>query len=131
VNKFPQIALATALLIATPTIAASLFVAPAVAAPEQRLDGVFGDDQWTVVVSYNRNTYRYTANKIGSQNSIDLAGATLDGTRDRRIYTWNNGRTRYQAIWQPKDPDFVRIRVLSPNGKEVFNRLLARQEGGC
>jgi hypothetical protein len=101
------------------------------AQPEQKLGGVFSDNKWNVSIAYDRNTYRYRANSIGDKTGIDLAGAVVGGTRDRRTYTWNNGGTRYQAIWQRKDPDFIRVRVLSPSGKEIFNRLLKREEDCC
>ncbi len=129
-TKLHQIALATILGLSTPTLVMSLSPAP-VMAQEQKLGGMFGDDRLSVSVFYERNAYRYRATSVGDTSGIDLSGATLGGTRDRRIYTWNNGGTRYQAIWQPQDPDFIRVRVFSPRGKEIFNRLLKRQEDCC
>jgi hypothetical protein len=117
--------------LATPTLFTSLNPAPVMAQPEQKLGGVFSDNKWNVSIAYDRNTYRYRANSIGDKTGIDLAGAVVSGTRDRRTYTWNNGGTRYQAIWQKKDPDFIRVRVLSPSGKEILNRLLKREEDCC
>jgi hypothetical protein len=51
------------------------------------------------------------------------AGISQDGSR--RIYTWNNRGTRYQVVWQRRDPDFIRVRrVTAPSGKEILNRLI-------
>jgi hypothetical protein len=129
-NRLQRIALATIIGLSTPVLVGSLNPIP-VMAQEQKLNGVFGDDQWTVSVFYEQNAYRYKAMSIGDKTGIDLSGATIGGTRDRKTYTWNNGGTRYQAVWQKKDPDFIRVRVLSPRGNEIFNRLLKRQEEGC
>jgi hypothetical protein len=130
-TKLSQIAIAAIIGLVTPTLFTSFNPAPVMAQPEQKLGGVFSDQKWNVSIAYDRNTYRYRANSIGDKTGIDLAGAVVGGTRDRRTYTWNNGGTRYQAIWQRKDPDFIRVRVLSPSGKEIFNRLLKREEDCC
>ena len=129
-TRLHQLALATIIGLSVPMAIASLSPTP-VMAQEQRLNGVFVDNQWTVSIFYDRDAYRYTATKIGDKTGLDLAGATIGGTRERRTYTWSNGGTRYQAIWQQRDPDFIRVRVLSPGGTEIFNRLLKRQEDDC
>jgi hypothetical protein len=129
-TRLHQLALATILGLSVPTVVSSLAPTP-VMAQEQRLSGMFGDNKWTVSIFYQQGAYRYTASKIGDKTGIDLAGATIGGTRDRRTYTWSNGGTRYQAIWQQKDPDFIRVRVLSPGGTEIFNRLLKREVDDC
>ena len=96
------------------------------------LDGVFVDREWTISVYHQDNTYRYRGYNHQTQKSIQLSGAILSGDRQRKIYTWNNQGTRYQVIWQRQDPDFIRVRVITPNGKEALNRLLPRsEEGGC
>ena len=130
-TKLHQIAIAAIIGLSTPTLFASFNPAPVMAQPEQKLGGVFSDSKWNVSIAYDRNTYRYQAKSVSDKTGIDLAGAVVGGTRDRRTYTWNNGGTRYQAVWQKKDPDFIRVRVLSPSGKEIFNRLLKRQEDCC
>jgi hypothetical protein len=130
-TKLYQIAIAAIIGLATPTLFTGFNPAPVMAQPEQKLSGVFSDNKWNVGIAYDRNTYRYSANSTGDKTGIDLAGAVVGGTRDRRTYTWNNGGTRYQATWQRKDPDFIRVRVFSPNGKEILNRLLKREEDCC
>ncbi len=127
-TKLYQIAIAAVIGLATPAFLTSFNPAPVMAQSEQRLDGAFSDNKWNVNVAYDQNAYRYKASRIGDKTEIDLAGAVVGGTRDRRTYTWNNGGTRYQVTWQKKDPNFIRVRVLSPNGKEIFNRLLRREE---
>jgi hypothetical protein len=131
-SRLYRIALATIIGLSSPVLAAELIPTPAAASQANRLQGVFGDSKWVVSIAFDRNAYRYSATKIGDRNGgIDLAGASVTGTRDRRVYTWNNAGTRYQAVWQPKDPNFIRVRVFSPSGKEIFNRLLERQEDCC
>ncbi len=127
-TKLHQIAIAAIIGLSTPMLFTSFDPTPVMAQTEQKLSGVFNDNKWSVYISYDRNTYRYQAGRVGNETEIDLAGAVVGGTSDRRTYTWNNGGTLYQAIWQKKDSDFIRVRVLSPNGKEIFNRLLRREE---
>jgi hypothetical protein len=90
-------------------------------------DGFFSDREWSVGVSYRNNTYHYNGRRANS--SIELAGATVVRDGQRKVYTWNNSGTRYQVIWRSLDPDYIRVRVTTPNGKEVLNRLLAREDG--
>ena len=130
-TKLHQIAIAAIIGLATPTLFTSFNPAPVMAQSEQKLSGVFIDRIWNVSIAYDRNTYRYRANSMGDETGIDLAGAVVGGTSDRRTYTWNNGGTRYQVSWQKKDPDFIRVRIFSPSNKEIFNRLLKRQEDCC
>jgi hypothetical protein len=99
----------------------------AVVAQASRPDGAYLDRDWTVSIYYANNSYHYTGFKHRNQSSIELAGATLSRDGSRRIYTWNNSGTRYQIVWQPQDPDFIRVRVTSPSGKEILNRLLRRR----
>lgn len=127
-TKLHQIAIAAIIGLSTPMLLTSFNPTPVTAQTEQKLDGVFNDNKWSVYIAYDRNTYRYRAGRVGGETEIDLAGAVVGGTRDRRTYTWNNGGTRYQVTWQKKDPDFIRVRVLSPRGKEIFNRLLRRED---
>jgi hypothetical protein len=127
-TKLHQIAIAAIIGLSTPMLLTSFSPTPVKAQTEQEFGGVFTDNRWAVNISYDRNTYRYQAGRIGDKTEIDLAGAVVGGTRDRRTYTWNNGGTRYQVTWQKKDPDFIRVRVLSNRDKEIFNRLLRRED---
>ena len=60
--------------------------------------------------------------KTGS--SLLLSGATVTGNNQRRVYNWRNGPSRYQVVWQPSDPNVIRVQVFAANGKEILNRLL-------
>jgi hypothetical protein len=114
-------------IIATGTMFALL---PAIAGPNHPFyasDGSFyGDRDWLVELDYSGNTYRYRGVNKRNGSEIVLAGATVSVTNKRKIYTWNNARTRYRVTWQPKDPDTIRLQVIQPNGKEIVNRLLQR-----
>lgn len=119
--------------IVTPLVTAATHPIVAVAQPNNsnanNLDGTFVDREWTVGVSYRNNTYHYTGRQ--GKSSIELAGATVLRDGARKVYTWNNSGTRYQVIWQARDPDYIRVRVTAPNGKEILNRLLSRADDCC
>jgi hypothetical protein len=130
-TRLHQIAIATILGLSTPILATSVQPTPVMAEQAQKLDGIFADDQWSVNIFSERNVYQYYAVNLKRRSEIKLSGAIVSGTRDRRTYSWNNGGTRYQAVWQQRDPDFLRVRVFSPQGQEILNRLLKRQEDDC
>ncbi len=116
--------IASLILGVIPVIASAIVPMPAIAG-DSELAGCYKDREWQISVSRQNNTYRYQGKKIGSTRSIQLAGATVSRVGSRQIYTWNNGGTKYQVAWQSQDPDFIRVRVITPTGKEVLNRLLA------
>lgn len=116
--------------LATPLLVQA--IAPmAVVASNNNPDGSFSDREWDISVYYRNNSYQYRGQLRGSDNSIQLSGATVLRDGQRRIYTWNNSGTRYQVVWKPQDPDYIRVRVTTPRGKEVLNRLLSRCQQGC
>jgi hypothetical protein len=131
-NKSQILALSIAFGITVPTIA--IVSQPATAqirnAAANSPNGNFRGGEWNVGVYYRNNTYQYFGVNAAGK-SIELSGATVRRDGARRIYTWNNGGTRYQVVWQPQDPDFIRVRVTTPQGKEILNRLLSRQEDCC
>jgi hypothetical protein len=55
-----------------------------------------------------------------------ISDRTVSRDRQRKFYTWNNGGTRYRVTWNPQDPNYIRVQVKTPNGKEILNRLLPR-----
>jgi hypothetical protein len=116
-------ALAAILGLSVPTITTIVTNTPAVAAPRFP-NGTFTDNTWSVSVWLENNSLRYRGQNLRTGDSIALSGATVSGNNQRRIYTWRNGPTRYQVSWRPSDPDFIRVQVFAPNGKEVLNRLL-------
>jgi hypothetical protein len=114
--------------LATPLLTQTIVPTVAVAA-SNRPEGTFGDAEWQLVLSRQNNSYHYRGVNIETGTSIELAGAKVSGTSQRRIYTWNNEGTKYQVLWQSKDPDFVRVKVVSSRGRTLLNRLLRRIEG--
>lgn len=114
--------------LATPLLTQAL--APVVAvAGANRPEGSFTDGEWQVNLIRENNSYRYQGINLDTGTSIDLAGAKVTGNSSRRIYTWNNEGTKYQVIWQSKDPKYVRVKVIGNSGKTILNRLLSRTYG--
>jgi hypothetical protein len=129
-------AVATAILVGLAVPLVSNFSYAAVAqSPENArsvpLDGTFIDKNWVVTVSQEDGRYRYVGYDVKTSKSIELIGAAFSQQAGKHFYTWSNGDTKYQVIWQPQDRDYVRLKVISPNQKKVLNRLLSRQEDGC
>jgi hypothetical protein len=105
-------------------------LAPVVAvAGANRPEGSFTDGEWRVNLIRENNSYRYQGINLETGTSIDLAGAKASGTSQRRIYTWNNEGTKYQIVWQSKDPNYLRVKVIGNSGKTILNRLLSRSYG--
>jgi hypothetical protein len=119
------VTLATILGLSAPAIADVTFNTSALAQARAPL-GMFQDSEWSITIRYNRNTLNYYARNLRTDRSLSLRGATVGGNSQRRIYTWINGDHRYQVIWQPSDPDFMRLQVIDPGGTVVLNRLLSR-----
>jgi hypothetical protein len=102
-------ALVSAVLLGVAVPLVTNLASPAAAQPLENtpvvpLSGSFGDSNWMVTVTQEDGRYRYLG---------------------------YNGDTKYRVTWQPQDQDYVRLQVISPNRKEVLNRLLSRQEEGC
>jgi hypothetical protein len=117
------IALAAILGLSVPTIAVLTLNSPAIAAP-QFPTGTFMDDTWSVALWFENNSYFYQGKNMKTGASLMLSGATTSGNNQRRVFTWRNGPSRYQVVWQPSDPNVIRVQVFSPNGKQILNRLL-------
>ena len=106
---------------ATPLVATAGVVGP---------NGSFLDREWNIAVVYRNNSYHYIGYNLRTGKSIELAGAVVAGDPQRKVYTWNNNGTLYQVTWQPQDPNYIRVRVIS-SGREVLNRLLTRDNDDC
>jgi hypothetical protein len=100
----------------------------ALAAPRYNYPtGSFTNHEWSVVLTYKHNTYRYKGRYIPKQTNIELVGATPSGTHERQVYTWRNNGLKYQVTWRPNDPSTIRVQVISPtSGKVNLNTLLTR-----
>jgi hypothetical protein len=106
-------------------------------------DGQFGDynPQLSVYDSRNaprttifsllveKNTYYLHARNFKTNQTFCLAGATVSGTSQRPVFTWNSRGTKYQVAWQPQDNETIRLIVTNPSGKVATNQILKRQPG--
>jgi hypothetical protein len=127
--KLSNLACALFFGIAAPTISFTTIPSSVMAAPKNP-DGFYMDRDWGVSLEFKGGTYHYRGTNNHTGKALELAGASVSNTPTRRIYTWNNGGTRYRVTWQPKDPDVIRLQVIESNGKERLNRLL-NAEHGC
>ncbi len=127
--KLTTLAYAICIGIATPAIAFTTVPNSVMAAPKNP-EGLYMERDWGVYLEFKGGTYHYRGTNNRTGKSLELAGASVNTTKNRRIYTWNNAGTRYRITWQPSDPDVIRLQVIAPNGQEQLNRLL-NAEGGC
>ncbi len=127
--KLGTLACAILIGISTPGIAFTMTPKSVMAAPKQPT-GFYLDRDWGVLLEFKDGSYHYQGTNNQTGKGLKLAGASVSGNKNRRIYTWNNAGTRYRITWQPSDPDVIRLQVISPNGKEQLNRLL-HVEHGC
>lgn len=88
--------------------------------------GTFQSSSWYVNISYSNNTLVYYGEEKGTSNWIQLSGASVSGSSDRRVYTWDNGGYLYQVAWRPSDPNVIRVQVFTPSGREILNQLMYR-----
>ncbi len=98
---------------------------PVIAQPGLPL-GTFEDPQWSITLDYYNNALSYYGMNKKTGANLELRGAKVAGTPQRRVYIWTNGDTTYQVTWQPSDPNFIRIQVFDGRKREVLNRLLRR-----
>jgi hypothetical protein len=87
--------------------------------------GSFKDEKWLISLSDENDGFHYRGEELATGESLHLTGAIVSGNSQRKIYTWNNGGYRYQIIWQPQNPNFIRLIVSASNG-EILNRLLRK-----
>jgi hypothetical protein len=109
--------------LATPLCTQAIFPMTAIA-EEHDVTGCYRDSEWQVVVYRQNGSYYYYGKQNKSDRVIRLPNARISTDGLRQIYTWNNRGTRYQVVWQHRDPDFIRVRVVTPRSKEVLNRLI-------
>ncbi len=92
--------------------------------------GYFFTDNWEIKVSRNGNNYGngnsyiYAGRNSKTRDAISLAGGKLTRSEGRHFYKWRNGGTIYLVTWQPDDPNFARVQIFNPDGKEIFNKLM-------
>lgn len=124
--NYRAIALATIIGISTPAIIDVAMNQTALAARYNYPQGTFVGDGWRVTLSYDNNVYYYYGENQNTKAYITLSGAVASGNNVRQVYTWNNNRTKYQITWRPADPNFIRVQVRNPNGKEALNCILKK-----
>jgi hypothetical protein len=113
-----------------PTLSLAI-ATPSIAAAPAKLEGFFVDSKWSVDVISSNGFLTYKGTDLATGKTLSLKRVKVSGNAERRIYTWNNSGTRYHVIWQPKDPNYVRLQVTQPNGAVIVDRLLSRAEDGC
>jgi hypothetical protein len=73
--------------------------------------------------SISQSNYYTYFGMVGGKSLTIREGAKNLGTLSRQVYTWDNKGTKYQVIWKPSDPEYIRLRVFS-GGREVLNKIL-------
>ncbi|QQE64585.1 hypothetical protein GFS31_12660 [Leptolyngbya sp. BL0902] len=99
---------------------------PTPVSAQSPMTGDYMNDDWVVNLWQAEGTLHYQAMSRRNGGEMYLSGATQSGTQDRQIYTWRNGGHQYQVTWRPSDPDYIRLQVIDPNGREILNNLLSR-----
>lgn len=87
--------------------------------------GNFQNNKWLISLRLENNQLTYTGRSRKDGKSLYLKGSRISGNNQRKIFTWNNGNYRYQVIWQPNDPNYIRLKVLN-SGRELLNELLSK-----
>ncbi|WP_072619615.1 hypothetical protein [Spirulina major] len=123
--KLHHYALLAVLGLSSPLIVAA--TVPPIAIAQTLPTGVFQNENWIVTLDYTNNTLAYYGESKRNGSNIYLSGASVGGTRNRRIYTWHNGDVRYQVAWQPAQTDLIRLQVFDGRGRELVNELLVEE----
>lgn len=89
--------------------------------------GGFTDGLWSVAIWREKDVYNYSIKNYQTGASLFLSDLEEKIDRDRRIYSWSDGISNYQIVWQPSEPRAVRLLVVAADGREVLDRLLVRQ----
>ncbi len=119
--------LASILGISIPAITTIANTNPVMAQNFSFPEGNFSDGTWSITLGSSDSGYYYTGTNLQNGKSIYLSSVNASGNNQRQLYTWRNGKNRYQVVYRPSDPNFIRVQVFSPNGKVILNRLLNRQ----
>lgn len=126
------IALASVIGLSAPAITAVTFntqSASAMPTDFVRPKGAFMDvnEQWIVWLKLNEfGVYSYEAQNRKSGDFLTLKNPEISGNKQRYTYTFKNGNYRYVIAHQPKDPEFIRLTVVNPQGRTILNHLMER-----
>jgi hypothetical protein len=128
--KFGAIVASTLIALSVPTLTLMpSFTLSAQARSNDILPTYYANSDWSVTVERSRGSYSYTGIDQHSGKTITLYGCRVSRSYDRVVYRWRNKGTVYQVSWRPSDPDFARLQVYSPHGRELVNTLLTRNFG--
>jgi hypothetical protein len=128
--RFGAIVTSTLIALSVPTVTLMpAFTLSAQARSNDIAPTYYGNSDWSVTVARSRGNYSYTGINQQTGKSITLYGCQVSRSYDRVVYRWRNKGTVYQISWRPSDPDFARLQVYSPGGRELVNTLLTRNFG--
>ena len=83
--------------------------------------------QWVVWLKLDEfGAYTYQGQNRKNGSSLELKNPTISGNKQRYTYTFRNGNHEYIIAHQPKDPSFIRLTVVNPQGLTILNRLMER-----
>lgn len=89
--------------------------------------GGFTDGLWSVAIWREKDLYNYSIKNYQTGATLFLSDLKESVDSDRRIYSWSDGSSNYQIVWQQSEPRAVRLQIFAADGREVLNRLLVRQ----
>ncbi|AFZ57729.1 hypothetical protein H6G54_16965 [Anabaena cylindrica FACHB-243] len=84
---------------------------------------------WHLTLWEEKGNYYYKNLNLKTGKKLCLVGARASGTKARPVFTWTNGKFKYQVAWQTVQSDLVRLQVINPAGQMILNELLIRQPG--
>jgi hypothetical protein len=62
--------------------------------------------------------------KRGNNKPLTLLNEKTEVRNGKKIYTWVKKGTQYKITWNPRDPEFARLQIISPSGVTIVNTLL-------
>ncbi len=87
------------------------------------------DKTWHITLWKQQNTYYYKSLNLKNKQRLCLVGGVGSGNQKRSVFTWRNRGYKYQVAWQPVEANLIRLIVLNPANKVVFNQILKREPG--
>lgn len=88
--------------------------------------GNFSDKEWIVSLNCNDQNCFYSARNKKTGVSLNLNNSTLRKSYETNIYTWRNGRHKYQVRWKPKYPSSISVNVFNPRGAIIRSLFLSK-----
>lgn len=126
------IALASVIGLSAPAITAiSLSSQSASAMPTDfvRPKGAFMDtsQQWVIKLNLDEfGAYTYEAQNRKTGDNLTLKNPEISGNNQRYTYTFKNGLHKYIIGYQPSDTEYIRLKVVNPQGRTILNRLMKK-----